>query len=101
MSNSTNRPVYLTDGFHCSDTLASNAALDPGLSFVWQEALRTFERWVGEFTPAGGPIEVPIGGSPSVNRPGAGNDASRRKVDTFLVCLVGVPGLLRFMISMW
>jgi len=49
------RPIYLTDGFHCSDLLFANAALDPGVREVWRNALEIFPKWISEFTPTDAP----------------------------------------------
>ena len=58
------RPIYLTDGFHCSDMTYVNAVVEPSLGEVWNQALTTFPRWVSDFNGRQGSSASEVGMSP-------------------------------------
>ena len=49
------RPIYLADGFHCSDLSYSGAYYSPQILQIWRTALlETFPEWIASFKPASG-----------------------------------------------
>jgi hypothetical protein len=51
IASTATQPIFLTDGFHCSDLLADNA-VDQSINQVFQSAITTFPQWVAEFKPS-------------------------------------------------
>ncbi|KAG2008771.1 endoprotease [Coprinopsis cinerea AmutBmut pab1-1] len=47
--SSPTRPIYLTDGFHCSDMQAVNAGADESIARVWVDVAERFGEWVEGF----------------------------------------------------
>ncbi|RXW21483.1 hypothetical protein EST38_g4379 [Candolleomyces aberdarensis] len=54
IASTATQPIFLTDGFHCSDMLISNA-VDQSINQVFQSAITTFPQWVAEFKPSDKP----------------------------------------------
>ncbi|KIK48996.1 hypothetical protein CY34DRAFT_429555 [Suillus luteus UH-Slu-Lm8-n1] len=49
--NTTSMPIYMSDGFHCSDLIADNA-MDPTVAVVQDAALRYMKEWLAEWKPS-------------------------------------------------
>ncbi|RXW23935.1 hypothetical protein EST38_g1914 [Candolleomyces aberdarensis] len=64
ISSTDLRPIYLTNGFHCSDMTYVNAIVEPSLGEVWNQALTTFPRWVSDFNGRQGSSASEVGMSP-------------------------------------
>ena len=46
------QPIALSDGFHCSDLLASSGLVDPTILAVQRQALDTMRIWLSSYEPA-------------------------------------------------
>ncbi|TFK21622.1 hypothetical protein FA15DRAFT_672436 [Coprinopsis marcescibilis] len=53
------QPIYLTDGFHCSDMSRINSRFDESIANVYREASTTFQSWVSDFNTLVSTGEVP------------------------------------------
>ncbi|KAG2357279.1 peptidase S28 [Suillus spraguei] len=50
--NTTNMPIYESDGFHCSDMFIDNGAVDPTIAVVQAAALMYMKEWLAEWKPS-------------------------------------------------
>jgi hypothetical protein len=50
--NTTSMPIYMSDGFHCSDLVADNGIVDPTVAVVHEAALRYMKEWLAEWKPS-------------------------------------------------
>ncbi|KAG2085941.1 peptidase S28 [Suillus discolor] len=50
--NTTSMPIYMSDGFHCSDLLTRNGMLDPTIAVVQEAGLGYMKEWLAEWTPS-------------------------------------------------
>ncbi|KAJ7596440.1 serine carboxypeptidase S28-domain-containing protein [Mycena floridula] len=46
------QPIFLSDGFHCSDLGVKNALVDPTVANVQTQALKFMAQWVPQYKPA-------------------------------------------------
>ncbi|KAJ2922949.1 hypothetical protein H1R20_g14152, partial [Candolleomyces eurysporus] len=67
IASTATQPIFLTDGFHCSDMLISNA-VDQSINQVFQSAITTFPQWVAEFKPSDKPATTTTTTGPNSNR---------------------------------
>ena len=44
-------PIEVSDGFHCSDLISDNGAVDPTVLKVQQEGLKWMKRWLADWEP--------------------------------------------------
>ncbi|KAG1839389.1 peptidase S28 [Suillus tomentosus] len=49
--NTTSMPIYMSDGFHCSDMLSYDNGIDPTIAVVQEAALRYMKEWLAEWKP--------------------------------------------------
>ncbi|KAI0065740.1 peptidase S28 [Artomyces pyxidatus] len=47
------QPIAVGDGFHCSDLITRNGAVDPTILKVQQSSLSHIKKWLAEWKPAG------------------------------------------------
>ncbi|KAG1891883.1 peptidase S28 [Suillus fuscotomentosus] len=50
--NTTSRPIYEGDGFHCTDLLVQNAVADPTVAAVQEAGLMYMKEWLAEWKPS-------------------------------------------------
>lgn len=76
IASSSRRPIFLTDGFHCSDISISNA-ISPSIAEVHAAAQTIFPQWLKEFKPVEKPSSVTASEqSTSAGSLGGGADTS-------------------------
>ncbi|TEB28027.1 peptidase S28 [Coprinellus micaceus] len=57
IASTSSTPIFLTDGFHCSD-LSTTSLVDPTIAEVYAQAVTVFPQWVSEFTPSDKPVQT-------------------------------------------
>jgi hypothetical protein len=50
--SSPQQPIFVGDGFHCSDLITANGAVDPTVKAVQDASLKAMAKWLLEFKPA-------------------------------------------------
>ncbi|KAG2749898.1 hypothetical protein P692DRAFT_201788590 [Suillus brevipes Sb2] len=50
--NTTSMPIYMSDGFHCSDLITDNGIVDPTIAVVQEAGLRYMKEWLAEWKPS-------------------------------------------------
>ena len=50
--NTTSMPIYVGDGFHCSDLITENGIVDPTIATVQEAALMYMKEWLAEWKPS-------------------------------------------------
>ncbi|KAG2071058.1 peptidase S28 [Suillus decipiens] len=50
--NTTNMPIYMSDGFHCSDMFIYNGVVDPTVAAVQEAGLMYMKKWLAEWKPS-------------------------------------------------
>ena len=49
LQSTSSQPILIGDGFHTSDMITRNAAVDPTIALVQKEALAYFAKWIKEW----------------------------------------------------
>ena len=94
IASTATQPIFLTDGFHCSDLIVDNA-IDQSINQVFQSAITTFPQWVAEFKPSDTPTTTTTTGSGSdSNKNGS---LGRREAATSALGLVLAGVVFTFM----
>ncbi|EFI27013.1 endoprotease [Coprinopsis cinerea okayama7 len=84
--SSPTRPIYLTDGFHCSDMQGVNAGADESIARVWVDVAERFGEWVEEFEVEWTEVDGEGGAA-------TGLRASRRVGVIWVVIAAGIFGI--------
>ncbi|KAF9554962.1 hypothetical protein CPC08DRAFT_712435 [Agrocybe pediades] len=104
IASTDSRPIYLTDGFHCSDLSMASRFFDDSVRDVQDKAFATMKAWVAEFKPQEDAVQVqPIATSsivpmqsdtPSSSKPSGASRLKVTAVGGFISFIVGFYVLL-------
>jgi hypothetical protein len=50
--NTTSRPIYESDGFHCTDLVVQNGIVDATVAAVQEAGLMYMKTWLAEWKPS-------------------------------------------------
>ena len=52
VASTPQQPIFIGDGFHCSDLITANGAVDPTVKAVQNASLKAMAKWLLDFKPA-------------------------------------------------
>ncbi|KAF5313669.1 hypothetical protein D9611_010202 [Ephemerocybe angulata] len=71
IASTSTTPIFLTDGYHCSDLTALNT-VSKSIADVYQSARTTFPAWMKDFKASDKPVATTTGGTSSKGKNAAG-----------------------------